>query len=81
MDRGEVYAALARELWVWEGRPASERVVRVGGEDVTVRVSVRWGNERRGTLRVEAVADGPSWWRLERLEESAIVGRGQSVEE
>lgn len=85
MNRGDAYALLCRELQSWRhcphdqlvalvDHPASEAVVRLGGEDVTLRVAVRWENREKGTLRIEAAADGPSWYKLERLEESLVVG-------
>jgi hypothetical protein len=85
MNRDDAYALLSRELLSWQHRPyeqlvsqvdqpASERNVRLGEEDVTLRVAVRWASEKKTAVRIEAVADGPSWYRLERLEESIVVG-------
>jgi hypothetical protein len=86
MNRADAYALLCRELASWHrrpydklvqlaGQPPSERVVRLGEEDVTLRIAVRWANANTGSVRIEATADGPSCWRLERLEESITVGR------
>lgn len=40
---------------------------------MTVRISVQWADEKKQTLRVQATADGPSCWKLERLEECIVV--------
>jgi len=85
MNRAEAYAILSREPGVWRartydrlvgcvGRPAASRIVRIGQEDVTVTVEVSWADERKRSLRIAATADGPSCWRLERLEETVEVG-------
>jgi hypothetical protein len=84
MNRAGAYSLLSRELSSWErrpyeqlvgliGQPESQHVERVGGEDVTVTIRVRWADATAGALRVEAVAYGPSCWALERLEESVVV--------
>lgn len=90
MNRADAYAVLSRELRAWQqrpyeqiaaivGQPPSETIVRVGQEDVTVCVGVQWADERKGTLRVEATAAGPSCWALERLEESIIVSPAKPI--
>ena len=92
MNRADAYGVLSRELRKWQNCPYPQIValidrslpaivVRVGEEDVTVRVCMRWANEKKGTIQVEAAADGPSCWNLERLEESIIVSPGQSATE
>lgn len=84
MHRADAYAVLARELQTWQQRPynqvaalvdqpPSETLVQVGQETVTIRASIRWANRKKGTVRVELTADGPSCWRLERLEESIVI--------
>ena len=84
MNRGEAYAVLAAELaerrragfsaLVAEvGRTARHRVVRMGGEDVVVETFVEWADPARTSVRVTASAAGPSWWKLERLDESIVV--------
>ena len=88
MNRADAYAILSRELDSWRqrpyehllalvGRPPSSEIVLLGTEDITVSVKVRWADAEKNLLRIEASADGPSCWRLERLEESIIVGRNQ----
>jgi hypothetical protein len=84
MNRADAYSILSRKLSSWQrrpyeelvalvGQPESQHVERVGGEDVTVSMRVRWADTRAGTLRVDAVAYGPSCWALERLEESVVI--------
>ena len=84
MNRGDAYALLSRTLHTWQqrpydqlaalvGQPARESVVRLGEEEVTIRVRVIRAHGTREALRIEAAAEGPSSWRLERLEESAVV--------
>jgi hypothetical protein len=50
----------------------------VEGEVIDVEVCVRWAGAKPGAIRVEAVANGPSCWRLERLEEAVVVSAVQS---
>jgi len=84
LDRAKAYATLSEELERWRrlpfvdlaslvGDPPSVRSVVVGGEVIDVEVVVRWAGAEPGAIRVEASANGPSCWRLERLEESVIV--------
>lgn len=91
MNRAEAYAILSRELDSWRCRPyeqlvarvdqlESQRTVPVGQEDVTVRVAIRWTDEKHTALRVEAVAEGPSCFRLERMEESIVVSPDETTE-
>ncbi len=89
MDRAQAYATLAGELERWRHLPFDDLVslvdtspsvksVPVGAEVIDVEVRVRWADVRRGALRVEAVANGPSCWRLERLEEAITVSPPKS---
>ena len=84
MNRAEAYAVVADELERWRRLPFAELARHVGGcpiqrsealgaEMIEIEVRVRWGDSTRRTVRVEAVANGPSCWNLERLEESIIV--------
>jgi hypothetical protein len=84
MNRHDAYALLCRELEAWKqrpyaqlvslvGQPPKETAVPVGHEEVLVSVRVRWEHETKRTLRLEAIAYGPSCWKLERLEESIVV--------
>ena len=88
MNRADAYAVLSRELESWRhrpydqlvalvDRPESERTVRIEQEDIIVRVAVHWANEKKVALRLGATADGPSWFKLERLEESILVCPGE----
>lgn len=82
MNRAAAYDALARELERWRamplrelianiGKAASAHSVRVNDEDITIEVTVH--RKDRDAIRITATANGPSHWRLERLEESIIV--------
>jgi hypothetical protein len=84
MHRAVAYQALALELERWRslpeatlvaniGKPASVQTVNIGGEQVSIEVMARWQGSIDGAVRVTGVANGPSHWRLERLEESIVV--------
>jgi hypothetical protein len=84
LDRVEAYAKVAAELERWRRLPFGDLVgligfspsvtsVSVGTEIIDVEVRVEWAKAKPGAVRVEAVANGPSCWRLERLEEAFIV--------
>ena len=45
-------------------------------EEFNLTVEVRAVRGRADRLRVEVTADAPTTWTLERLEESAVVKRG-----
>jgi hypothetical protein len=60
--------------------PPAARTVRIGGEDYKISISVQWANEMKGSILVEACADGPSCWRLERMEESIEIPRSSNEE-
>ena len=81
MDRIRAYALLVAELERWRLKPRQEVAALAGGpavsvsdvvgdESVSIEVKVRWADDRHTRLRVEAVAYGPSTWKLERLEEA-----------
>jgi hypothetical protein len=83
--RAEAYAKLTAELERWQGVPFGDLVklvdtppsvtsVPVGAENIEVVVHIRWAKTKPGTIRIEAIANGPSCWKLdERLEEAVIV--------
>jgi hypothetical protein len=84
MHRAAAYEALARELERWRllprqelvanvGQPARMYSVNINGEDIAVEVAAHWHGEEGGAIRVTGIANGPSHWRLERLEESLLV--------
>ena len=84
MKLAEVYPVLAEELVRWRelprrelalraGTPPDVRVVEVAGHPVTIEISAAWVSQPGGAIRVEAVANGPSHWRLERTVESIVV--------
>jgi hypothetical protein len=85
LDRDKAYSILARELEHLRrlprpdlvrciGGPAIERTEWDGAEPLTIEVRVEWADEKAGTIRIRAVSNGPSCWRLERLEEAVLVG-------
>jgi hypothetical protein len=63
------YSALVKHI----GQPPTAKSVTAGLEEISVRVQVSWADSKRRSVRVEATADGPSPWRLERLVESVTV--------
>lgn len=84
MNRKDAYAILAAELESWKrlgyttlaervGEPMTTKSVPSGQEEISVRVQVRWAGTPHGAVRVEAIADGPSSFRLERLQESVTI--------
>jgi hypothetical protein len=84
MHKAAAYEALARELERWRllpkqelvasvGKPACVRSVNINGENVDVEVAAHWCKEEGGAVRVTGIANGPSHWRFERLEESIVV--------
>lgn len=84
MERANVYAVLAKELEQWRLRPAADlaslagalpsvREAHIAGEVVTIEVSVAWTDASHESLRIEAVANGPSHWNTERLVERITV--------
>jgi hypothetical protein len=61
------------------GAPVSTVDVQLQGESVATEVSVRWADEKRALLIVEAVAFGPSSWHTQRVEERIHIPVGPSV--
>jgi hypothetical protein len=89
LDRVEAYAKLTAELERWRCLPFDDLVslvgaspsvtsVSIGAEVIDVEVCIRWAEAKSGAILVEAVANGPSCWRLERLEEAVVVPAPQS---
>jgi hypothetical protein len=84
LDRVSAYAELAAELERFRRMPYGELARRVGGPPVersvetadgplTIEVSFGRAVTGKEGVRVSATAYGPSWWRLDRLEETASV--------
>ena len=84
MNRNDAYTILAAELESWKrqgyatlvkrvGQPTTNKSVGAGQEEISIRVQVKWADAGKGTVRVEATADGPSSFRLERLQESVTI--------
>ena len=85
LDRMRAYAELAVDLERFRRMSYGELVRRVGGPPVdrsvettdgslTIEVTFGWAGGKDG-VRVSATAYGPSWWRLDRLEETITVPR------
>jgi hypothetical protein len=83
MHKHSAYRVLAQELERWSsmprdklvehvGKPASETRVMADGEEIAVEIALHW-HEGQAAIRIAGVANGPSHWRLERLEESVVV--------
>ena len=84
MDRMWAYAELAAYLEHYRRMPYEELARRVGGPPVersvesqegplTIEVRFRWTDTPKGSIRICATANGPSWWKLDRLEEAVTV--------
>jgi hypothetical protein len=84
MDRIRTYALIAAELDHWQrmprldllarlDRPAEITSAMIGDTTTSLEVSVRWEDESKTKLRVQAIAYGPSTWKMERLEEAIIL--------
>jgi hypothetical protein len=65
------YGELARRV----GGPPVERSVETKGGPLKVEVTFGWAVAGRGGVRISATAYGPSWRRLDRLEETVTVPR------
>ncbi len=87
MDRGDAYKLLAARLNELRangydtllprvGQPAAADDLQLGGEPITVAVEVTWAGRKHRRLRVSATAFGPSTWKIERLDESFVIGPG-----
>lgn len=77
MKQASAYRVLPQELEVWRELVADEllrrvggaprvRVIDIDGEPVSIEVSVSWMDKSRTRVRVEAIANGPTW-RMERV--------------
>jgi hypothetical protein len=86
MDRMRAYAELATELNRYRRLPYEELVGRVGWPAVersvasleglmTIEVSIGWADSQGNAVQISATAHGPSCWKLERLDEVAIITR------
>ena len=84
MKQASAYRVLTQELEVWRELAADEllrrvgsvprvRVIDIDGEPVSIEVSVSWMDKSRTRVRVEAIANGPSTWRMERVIEHIEV--------
>jgi hypothetical protein len=84
VNRKDAYSILAAELKSWKrlgytalvkrvGEPSATKSVISGQEEISIRLEVKWADAEKGSVRVEATADGPSSFRLERLQESITI--------
>ena len=85
MNRGGAYKLLTSRLGELRsrgydalhcrvGQPVTSDVVELVGEPIVIEVEVTWADRELGTLCVRASALGPSTWRMERLDESFVIG-------
>ena len=86
MDRGHVYKLVAERLnSLGSGQyetllarvdePEEIETITLNGELVIVSTAVRWEDKKSGRLRVLVSAYGPSSFRIERVEESTVIGQ------
>jgi hypothetical protein len=84
LDRIKAYAILAEELARFRLLPHGELVRLIGGPAIdkslgdaasplTIEVRIEWADDRGQAVRIRATASGPGWWRMERMEESALI--------
>jgi hypothetical protein len=57
------------------GGPPFERFVETEDGSLKVEVTFGWAMTGNYAVRISATAYGPSWWRLDRLEETVTVPR------
>jgi len=85
MDRSQAYAVLSKELTFFAGRPWRDLAIEVGSsKEIEVQVeheicylklNIDWADEEKNRIKISGCLNGPSWWRLERLEERIFVKR------
>jgi hypothetical protein len=84
MHRGNAYAVLSEEMAKFSrmpltelralvGKPATRKEVNVAGEILTVELVVAWADQTHRSLRLEAIANAPSHWHMERLVEHFVI--------
>ncbi len=84
MYRDEAYALLSKELNLWKNKTTEEIFALVesqtvstqrsnDGEEIKIEVISKWIDREKKKIRVEAIAYGPSHWKLERLEEKILI--------
>ncbi len=84
MYRDEAYAILSKELNRWKNRSTDEIIAEAEStiskkiktkdeEEIEIELTSKWTNETKKIIRVEAIAYGPSHWKLERLEEKITI--------
>ena len=84
MQRATAYRALSKALEGWArlpveqlrtrvGRPPEVHTESIGGEQLTIEIAASWSDGSQDAVRIYGVVNGPSHWRLERLEESVLV--------
>ncbi len=84
MDRHDAYTILADTLAKYKalrfeeleglvGKDSYERISSGSGEEYLIDIAVAWVDNRRDAIRVDASADSPEPFRLERIEEHLVV--------
>ena len=84
MNRDRAYVVLTQELERFRRVPREDLIRFIGGapiettewhgmEPVTIEIRVEWADTKEETIRIRATANGPTWWRLDRFEETVLV--------
>jgi hypothetical protein len=84
LNRDKAYSVLAQELERFRRLPREDLIQCISGptieqtkwdgaEPLTIEIRVEWADTMEGAIRIRATSNGPSWWRLERLEETVLV--------
>jgi hypothetical protein len=82
--RANAHAVVARELEGWRDLTADElrsqvgetpvaRTVELDGESMLIEVCVAWADASQERVRVEAIAYGPSTWRMDPVAEHILL--------
>ena len=90
MKRASAYAVLATELEAFRLLPwhvlemhvravPTSKTVDVEGEELQLELRVSIAETRQQTLKITAVALGPSHLQMERLEESVMVAKHETI--
>lgn len=55
------------------GRILSSDVVAIEGEMVEIELRVAWADTKQQRIRIDGLACGPSWHKIDRIEEHVVV--------
>jgi hypothetical protein len=84
MNRADVYPLLSQELAKYRqfgferlaamiDKPPAVKEIVVKGETIVIEVHALWNDDKKGEIRLQVVALGPSTWRFERLDEAMVI--------